>query len=60
MMRYSIGPREGIFVKGYGFCSFAKNMGKYINKNLSKNIARNFLIMLNNLPRMHLKLLAQF
>ena len=33
MMRYSIGPREGIFVKGYGFCSFAKNMGKYINKN---------------------------
>ena len=27
-MRYSIEPREGIYVKGYGFLSFAKNMGK--------------------------------
>ena len=40
MMRYSIGPREGIFVKGYGFCSFAKNMGKYINKNLSNKYSQ--------------------
>ena len=24
------------FVKGYGFLSFAKNMGRYIGKNISK------------------------
>ena len=27
-MRYSIEPRERIYVKGYGFLSFAKSMGK--------------------------------
>ena len=27
-MRYSIEPRDWIYVKGYGFLSFAKNMGK--------------------------------
>ena len=27
-MRYSMEPRERIYVKGYGFLSFAKNMGK--------------------------------
>ena len=27
-MRYSIEPRDRIYVKGYGFLSFAKNMGK--------------------------------
>ena len=26
-MRYSIEPRHRIYVKGYGFSSFAKNMG---------------------------------
>ena len=32
-MRYSIEPRERIYVKGYEFLSFAKNMGKsLINK----------------------------
>ena len=35
MMRYSVQPRDQIFVKGYGFLSFAKNMGKNIGKNLS-------------------------
>ena len=28
-MRYSIDPRDRIYVKGYGFLSFAKNMNKY-------------------------------
>ena len=28
MTRYSFEPRDGIFVKGDGFLSFAKNMGK--------------------------------
>ena len=27
-MRYSIEPRDRIYVKGYGFFSFAKNIGK--------------------------------
>ena len=27
-MRYSIEPRDRIYVKGYGVLSFAKNMGK--------------------------------
>ena len=27
-----------MFVKGYGFLFFAKNMGKNIGKNISKNI----------------------
>ena len=32
-MRYLIEPRDRIFVKGYGFLSFAKNMGnKYGQK----------------------------
>ena len=34
MMRYSTKPRYQIFVKGFRFLSFAKN----ISKNLSKNI----------------------
>ena len=38
-MRYSVQCRDRIFVKGYGFLSFAdnisKNIGKYISKTLS-------------------------
>ena len=30
-MRYSIEPRYRIYVKGYGFLSFAKNMGKSLS-----------------------------
>ena len=30
-MRYSIEPRDRIYVKGYGFLSFAENMGKSLN-----------------------------
>ena len=28
VLRYSVQPREGIIVKGYGFFSFAKNIGQ--------------------------------
>ena len=36
-MRYSIEPRDRIYVKGYGFLSFAKNIGKIlINSNGQK------------------------
>ena len=30
-MRYSIEPRDRIYMKGYGFLSFAKNMGKSLS-----------------------------
>ena len=30
-MRYSIESRDGIYLKGYGFLSFAKNMGKSLS-----------------------------
>ena len=33
MTRYSIEPRDSIFVKGCEFLSFAKNMSKKISKN---------------------------
>ena len=36
MMHYSIQSRDVIFVKGYGFLSFAKNMGKNIVKKYVK------------------------
>ena len=39
MTRYSVQPRDRIFVKGYGFLSFAKNMGKNIKKNISKSVS---------------------
>ena len=37
-MHYSVQPRDRIFVKGYGFLSFAKNMAKNIGTNISKNL----------------------
>ena len=32
MTRYSVQPKDQIFVKGYGVLSFAKNMGRNISK----------------------------
>ena len=37
-MRYSIEPRGRIYVKGYGFLSFAINMGKNLSNKYSKKI----------------------
>ena len=37
--RYSVQARYQIFVKGYRFLSFAKNMGRNIGKNISKNVS---------------------
>ena len=34
MARYSIEPRDRIFLKEYGFRSFAKSMSKNIGKNI--------------------------
>ena len=39
MMHYSVQPRDRIFVKGYGFLSFAKNMCRNIGKNIAKNLS---------------------
>ena len=52
-MRYSIEPRDRIYVKGYGFLSFAKTMGRHANK-VTKNLintVRN-LTVLKNLQHM--------
>ena len=37
-MQYSVEPGDRLFLKGYRFLSFAKNMGKDIGKNISKNL----------------------
>ena len=39
MMRYPVQPRDQLFVKGYGFLTFAKNMGKSIGKSISKDLS---------------------
>ena len=38
MTRYSFQPRDLLFVKGYGFLSFAKYMSKKNGKNISTNL----------------------
>ena len=43
-MRYSIEPRDRVYVKGYGFMSFARSMSNKYGKNL--------LILLKNLLQM--------
>ena len=47
-MRYSIEPRDRIYVKGYGFLSFPKNMGK----SSSNKYGQTFLLVLKNLQQM--------
>ena len=42
MIRYSVQPKNGIFVKGYGFLSFARYMGKNVGKNISRNLCRKY------------------
>ena len=37
-MRYSIEPRDRIYVKGYGLLSFAKNMGKSLSNKYGKKL----------------------
>ena len=58
-MRYcSVQLRDRIFVKGYEFLSFTKNMGRNICKNISKNLSgknRNLWIIINNMLQKYLK-----
>ena len=37
-MRYSIEPRDRIYVKGYGFLAFAKNMGQNLSNRYGQKI----------------------
>ena len=37
-MRYLIEPRDRIYVKGYGFLSFAKNMGKSLSNKYGQKL----------------------
>ena len=42
MTCYSVEPRDWIFVKGDGFLSFAKNMGRNTGKNISNNFSSKY------------------
>ena len=35
-VRYSVEPSDQIYVKGYGFLSFAKNIGKHLSNKYSQ------------------------
>ena len=37
-MKYSIKPKDRIYLKGYGFLSFAKNMGKNVSNKYSQKL----------------------
>ena len=37
-MRYSVEPKDKIFVKGYGFLSFAENIGKNVSGEYSQEL----------------------
>ena len=42
MRCYSVQPRGWIFVKGYGFLFFPRNMGENVSKNFSKNLSSKY------------------
>ena len=57
MTRYSVQPR--IFVKGYGFLSFAKNIDTNISKSLSGKYSQKLLDHAKNLEQVQLRLLQK-
>ena len=40
-MRYSIEPKDRIYVKEYGFLSFAKNMGTHLSSKYGRKLIDN-------------------
>ena len=42
MSRYSVQPRDRIFVKGFGFLSFARNMDNNVGKNINKKLSSKY------------------
>ena len=55
MRKCSFQPRDRIFVKSYGFLSFAKKKGKNISKNLNGKYIQKLLDHTNNLQTHVLK-----
>ena len=49
-MTSSIEPKDRIYVKGYGFLSFAKNMGTHATK-VAKNLSRKYIQNLLDSPK---------
>ena len=53
-MRYSIEPRERRYVKGYGFLSFARNIGTHatkVAKNMSYKYGQKLVDIVKNLQK---------
>ena len=42
MTHYSVQPGDRIFVKGYGFLSFAKSVGRNVGKDISENLVSKY------------------
>ena len=42
MTCYSIEPKDLIFLKGYGFLCFAKNISRNIRENISKTLSSKY------------------
>ena len=42
IVHYSVQPRDKIFVKSYGFIYFGKNMSKYLDKKIRKNLSSKY------------------
>ena len=51
-MRYSIEPKDRVYVKGYGFLSFAKNMGMHLSSKYGQKRLDVSRRMLKNLRQM--------
>ena len=54
-MCYSIEPRERRYMKGYGFLSFARNIGTHatkVAKTMSNKYGKNLLTQLKDLQQM--------
>ena len=59
-MRYSIDPRDGIYVKGYGFLSFAKNLSnKYSQKFIDNAKKKNDKRITDKITNIQLQTLMQ-
>ena len=42
IIRYSVQEKDRVFVKGYRFFSFVKNMDKNMDKSIGKNLSRKY------------------
>ena len=54
-MRYSIDPRDRIYVKGYGFLSFAKSLSNKYGKKLFDNTKKSTLDAIKRLQKERFK-----